>query len=97
MNALKKLWLEALAQKANEARPVPQVVDALIIRANNVLKAHGVEPIRREGACHSHFGDAVALYVNTGGAYDLTLLYDVQTEKFQVTSWGDWVEAHDFS
>jgi hypothetical protein len=37
--------------------------------------------------------DSAALYVNTGDAYDETVLFDVPMWRFYLTSLGNWVEA----
>jgi hypothetical protein len=103
MNAAKQQWLEALAKKANEAPSSESLawygqVDEVLNRANTVLDGHGVEPIRYKNEWqHRYYGDAIALYINMGDAYDTTLLYTVVDREFQVTSWGDWVEAHELN
>jgi hypothetical protein len=54
----------------------------------------GIEPLRDpDGGLDRYWGDVVALYVNTGDTYSTTIVYDVERDKFYVTSWGDWVEA----
>jgi hypothetical protein len=64
--------------------------------ADIMLDGHGVEAIRgddREGTPYGSFWqDTVALYVNRGGTYDTTLVYDVGMDRIEVGSWGGWVE-----
>lgn len=57
--------------------------------------AHGVEAIREEGAWDNYYGDAIAIYVNTGDAYTGTLLYDTEKEEFWLTTYGDWLELRE--
>jgi hypothetical protein len=52
----------------------------------------GVESIRSSDYSGGYWGDAAALYVNTGDTYNMTLVYDVADGRFYVTSWGDWAE-----
>ena len=66
--------------------------DRILQRVDQILECHGVEPIRSEDHWDGCWGDIVALYVNTGETYDLTLIYDTRSGDFLVESWGDWVE-----
>lgn len=60
---------------------------------NEVLDGCGVEPIRVEGAhVDSYHFDIVATYVNNGDTYKPTVMYDTRKERFELTSWGAWVE-----
>lgn len=61
-------------------------------RVDQILECHGVEPIRSEDRWTSYWGEIIALYVNTGDTYCLTLIYDTRSCEFLVESWGDWVE-----
>lgn len=62
--------------------------------ANRFMQAYGVEAVRGKWV-DNYYGDAVALYVNTGNSYTGTLLYDTVRGKFEVTSWGDFVEKYE--
>jgi len=68
-------------------------VDTALDEVNRALDAHGIEALRHEGTWDSYYGDTVALYVNTGETYAPTVLYDIDSDTFEVTSWGDWYEA----
>jgi hypothetical protein len=70
-------------------------VDEALEYANEILHAHGVEAIRGGGGEGGYYGSIVALYVNMGDTYAGTLLYDVDKERFYITSWGNWVEAEE--
>lgn len=61
--------------------------------ANALLKGHGVEAIRGRHK-NGYWQDIVALYVNMGDSYNATVLYDVEAEQFDITTYGDWVEQH---
>jgi hypothetical protein len=63
-------------------------------RANRFMDGFGVEVLRDETKRHYYFTDIRLLYVNMGGSYDLTFMYDVADGWFSVGSWGDWMEAH---
>ena len=68
-------------------------VDAAIELTNQLIGGHGVEAINGDDAyVDSYYHDIVALYVNMGDTYNLTLL-----GKFYVTTWGDWVETQERS
>lgn len=74
--------------------PTPQLVSAVMDRANVLLQAHGVEAIYddRRGF-NGYWANIAALYVNMGEAYTPTVFYDVVKDKFLVTTWDDWVEG----
>ena len=59
---------------------------------NEALGGCGVEVLRADNEWDSYYGDIVAEYVNMGDTYDVTILYDINECKYEVTSWGDWVE-----
>ena len=60
---------------------------------NKVIRGFGVEAVRGEGyEVDRYYYDCIALYVNTGDTYNVTVLYDTERNKFYVTSWGEWYE-----
>jgi len=69
-------------------------VDRVLEAANTMLNGHGIEPINGDYHVSNFYMDIVALYVNMGDTYIPTLLYETDTQKFLVTSWGDWVERN---
>ena len=68
-------------------------VDAILDIANVLLGGSGVEAIQGEWV-DRYFQDIQLLYVNMGGTYDTTLLFDTVNGKFIAGSWGDFVESH---
>jgi hypothetical protein len=61
---------------------------------NALLDCYGVEPLRVEGEwVDCYHGDIVAAYINTGDPYTETVLLDLETQEFHLTSYGDWLEA----
>ena len=56
--------------------------------------AYGTACINGE-SFRGYWGEAVAAYVNRGDTYDTTLLLDVRSGRWYVTSWGDWVESYE--
>jgi hypothetical protein len=61
---------------------------SILDRANKFLNGHGVEDIWQGNDKPS------CLYVNMGDTYARTIVHDDQ-RGFQVTSWGDWLEARE--
>lgn len=55
--------------------------------ADKAIQGHGVESIR----CPSR--GLMAVYVNTGDTYSATLLCNISTGAWRITTWGDYVEA----
>jgi hypothetical protein len=66
--------------------------DEALEYANKKMNGSGVEPIRVEGEWDRYYGDVIALYVNMGDTYDLTIVYDVFNGGYIATSWGDFLE-----
>jgi len=68
-------------------------VDEIMDVANLYMDQCGVEALKDERAWINHYyGNIIALYVNTGETYDMTLLYDTENQEFLLTSWGDFYE-----
>lgn len=85
--------LASLVHEMMERTDSHQKVDSVL--DNNLLEGHGIEAIRGEYHVNNYYHDIVALYVNMGDTYNLTLLYDTDRGKFYVTTMGDWVEKND--
>lgn len=56
---------------------------------DKLLGGFGIEPIRNP----QDSGDVIAEYINTGDTYSGTILRDIETGEFLLTTWGDWLEA----
>ena len=86
---------QALAAEGN-ADAVEEVFrvfeEAIALEGNSAT--FGVEAIRGEKERDDYWANTVALYVNTGDTYSATLLYDRVREKFEVTTYGDFVEKY---
>jgi hypothetical protein len=68
-------------------------VDEALETANKLIEGYGIEAIRGEAPTYRfYYQDIVALYVNTGDTYTGTVVYDVEKQQFQLTTFGDWVE-----
>ena len=62
--------------------------------ANKILHGYGIEAIHDEDIFVSkYYQDIVAEYINMGDSYVPTLLYDTREGKFDIISYGDFVEA----
>ena len=60
---------------------------------NDLIGGYGVESISDEQIYVSKFWfNTVAIYVNMGDSYVTTILYDTQSDKFDCTTYGDFVE-----
>lgn len=71
-------------------------VDERMNKINSLMDGHGVEAITWEGEHVSKYWmNIIALYVNMGDTYDMTVLYETETEEFTISSWGDFVERRD--
>jgi hypothetical protein len=68
--------------------------DRIIEKLNFIMEGYGVEAIIGRTETHKYWDDTVALYINMGDTYNPTIIYDVNDEKFVVTTWGDWVEEN---
>jgi len=79
-----------LAQCYNEPSRLELIMEAI----NELLDTYGVEAIRGRYV-DGYYQDIQAVYCNTGDTYDMTILLDHETERFHVTSFGDWVEANE--
>jgi len=67
----------------------PDNIEARLRAMEEVLEGFGIECIR---AGESSDNEIVASYINMGDTYNATILYNHHNERFEVTSWGDWVE-----
>ena len=71
----------------------PEAVDAVLEDINVAIGGYGVEAI--EGDWHDrYYQNIVALYVNKGDSYVGTVLYNATTNRFVITSVGDFVERN---
>ena len=71
----------------------PEAVDAVLEDVNVAIGGYGVEAI--EGGWHDrYYQNIVALYVNRGDSYAGTVLYNATTNRFVITSVGDFVERN---
>lgn len=86
LHKLTRQWVRQCHSKPSE---VEQVIDTI----NHVLGYHGVEAIH-DNRERPFWWDVRAIYCNTGDSYAATILYDVDKQTWNVTSWGDFVERH---
>lgn len=82
-----------LAERTKSARSHRQIDDVLKL-ADEMMNAHGIEAVRGKHV-DSYYMNIVGLYVNMGCPYTGTLLYDTVTNKFLVTTLGDWQEKNE--
>ena len=85
-------WAEQCTHDPRESSQA--YAECLLCAINAELGGYGVEPIRGRYVDRYH-QDIQAVYVNLGDTYDTTILYDHETDRLQITSWGDWVECHE--
>lgn len=65
-----------------------QRVEAAMKASNELVSGHGVEVFRGKS------GDVVALYVNVGDPYAGTVIYNVVTEAFAISTVADWLTTY---
>ncbi len=68
--------------------------ETAISEVSRLLGLYGAEAIRGEWQ-GGYWCDIVAEYANAGDAYACTVLYDVRTGRYLVTSYGDWIEREE--
>lgn len=68
----------------------PTKRDRLLRALDEIAETYGVEAIFENSSRMSPAFE----YLNTGDPYAPTLIYDHDTNRFRVTSWGDIVERH---
>ena len=59
---------------------------------NKLLNGFGCEAVRCEEWLDSYHCDIRAVYVNMGDTYAGTVILDHKTDRYYVTTLGDWVE-----
>ncbi len=68
----------------------------IMLELNQILKGFGIENVRSTHANDKYWGKTIALYVNLGDTYDLTIVYDIFQEidgtSVHINSWGEWFE-----
>lgn len=70
-----------------------QCVSEIMEKLYKWLDIYSVEAIRDKNFWDNwYWHDTRALYLNTGDAYSVTILYDTRDERFYITTWGDYVE-----
>jgi uncharacterized protein (TIGR02996 family) len=67
--------------------------DRVMNKINNLMHGFGVEAISGD-RWDNYFGNAVALYVNTGDSYKATVLYNIVDNRYQLTTMGDFIERY---
>jgi hypothetical protein len=72
----------------------PNELDEKMEALNELIDGHGIESSRMEGYYKNHYWSVcICIYVNQGESYAITIIYDVVNDRFEFTSWGDWIEA----
>ena len=70
-------------------------VEDTLALADELIDGYGVESIRGSRSRDPSFWmDAVLVYVNMGDPYVATIYYSVNSGRFQIGSWGDWIERY---
>lgn len=82
-------WLGSVYADPTEEEMVMEAI-------NEILEGYGVEAIRGRHVDSYHY-DVQATYVNMGDSYVPTIVFDNETAEYSLTSFGDWVEAHEKS
>lgn len=64
-------------------------VEVKLLAFNELLHGHGVEVLKNDE------GHAVVEYVNMGDTYDNTVVFNADTGRFTVESWGNFFERNE--
>jgi len=80
---------------ANMRQATSKDIDRVLFAVNKAIDGFGVEAINSEDAWSSYYGNAVALYVNTGDTYSSSVVYDINKHQLYVTDYGEWVERNE--
>ena len=78
-----------IAQCFNKPSELEMKMEAL----NELIDGFGVEAVNHESNWDRYWGNAIALYVNTGDTYSPTILYSIEDKQFELTTWGDFYES----
>lgn len=81
----------AVQQWIDQCYSRPSDLELRIAAINALIDCHGVEalPVHLSGAHPS------AVYCNAGDTYAATILYCYDSDRFLLTSWGDYVERYE--
>jgi hypothetical protein len=84
--------LKKVLEEANSNKEVREALEF----ADELIGGHGIEAIEKRDADVDHYyGDAIAVYVNTGDMYAGTVLYSTEEREFYITTYADWLEARE--
>jgi len=61
--------------------------DKILTQIDKLIRGYGAEALVPDGEMNP-----IAYYLNNGDTYKTTVLYNVHTRKFEMTSWGDFLE-----
>lgn len=72
-------------------------IEARMAAIDKILRTFGVESIQIEDGDFDdpYWDNTIALYCNAGDTYARTILYDIETCRYRITTWGDWYEANE--
>lgn len=73
----------------------PRKNERVLCALNQLLEGFGVEAIRGGIHVDSYHGSIVASFINMGDTYDTTIILNHDSNEYQITSWGDWVERNE--
>lgn len=66
----------------------------VILNAVSEMIGDGVECIETSEYIDEYYRYTALIYVNRGDTYTTTLCYETATDRFMLTSYGDWCEKH---
>ena len=74
------------------AKTKEQKIGVVMQYLDRELQFHGVEAIPGENEWDDYWGDILALYLNSGDTYWITIIVDLKKDRFVLTTYGDFVE-----
>ena len=72
----------------------PNLTELRLCALNELLECYGTEAITGPEYIDNYCMYINAVYINAGDAYLMTVLFDYRTNKFVLTSFGDYVEKY---
>src|SRR5574339_845628 len=95
--AFPKIWEETLpfaVQILNKPYDGEKYIQNRLEELNDILACHGIIDIKETEECNylSFYSGIITLFLNSGDIYCSTILYEVKTKKFYVTTEADYRE-----
>ena len=88
------LTFKSVENWCKECYNIPSLTELKLCALNELIEGYGTEAITGPEYINNYCMYINAVYINTGDTYALTVLFDYRTNKFSLTSFGDYVEKY---